>query len=150
MFRCVLFVCFAEWILWLIVCQPQYYFVCVSGPVFVCVHVCGGQAVPMKWVTWPMHRVAEGFLSPSTFSPPTFLGLSTCLSLYLCADLCEMYTGAHVPVGSFRRRAGPAGEAIEEIPEAHMEPVSPVFTLSGILQLYELWGGTRSWVGKKR
>lgn len=43
-----------------------------------------------------------------------------------------------MPVGSFRRRAGPAGEAIEEIPEAHMEPVSPVFTLSGILQLYEL------------
>lgn len=69
MFRCVLFVCFAEWILWLIVCQPQYYFVCVSGPVFVCVHVCGGQAVPMKWVTWPMHRVAKGFSVSLNFLP---------------------------------------------------------------------------------
>lgn len=43
--------------------------ICPSVCLCVCmrlggwVHVCGGQAVPMKWVTWPMHTVAEGFLS---------------------------------------------------------------------------------------
>ncbi len=142
----------------------RYYFVCVSVPVFVCaytrlggwVHACGGQAVPIKWVTWPMHAVAEGFLSSFLSNSLTLLPSKplfcpyTCLSLYLCPDLCEMYTEAHVSAGSFKRRARSAGQTIEEIPQAHMELVRPVLTLRGILQLSELWGGIRIWVGKKR
>lgn len=94
-------------------------------------HVPRGQAVPVKGVTLPMYPVAEAFFGLHFFqccSPFSFFFcLYTCLSLYLCPDLCEMYTQeAHVSVGCFRRRAGPAGQTTEEIPQAHMELFSPV------------------------
>lgn len=89
-------------------------------------HVSRGQAVPVKGVTLPMYSVAESsFLSMSLTL--LLLFLSSHVPESLCPDLCEMYTQeAHVSVGCFRRRAGPAGQTTEEIPQAHMELLSPV------------------------
>lgn len=70
-------------------------------------------------------------LTCSAFFFIFFYCLSTCLRLYLCPDLCRMYTEAHVSVGCFRRRAGPAGQTTEEIPQAHMELDGPVWTSKG-------------------
>lgn len=84
----------------------------------------------------PCAPEAEAFWSSFIFSPSLLVFcLHTCLSLHLGPDLGELYTEAHVSVGSFRRRAGPAGPTMEEIPQAHMELLSPVLTLTGILQL---------------
>lgn len=118
-------------------------FICVSVPLFIClyvllggwVHVSRGQAVPVKGVTLPMYSVAEAFFWSSFLSMSLtllLLFLSSHVPESLCPDLCEMYTQeAHVSVGCFRRRAGPAGQTTEEIPQAHMELLSPVWTLRG-------------------
>lgn len=137
--------------------QLQYYFVCVSGPVFVCVYA-GLSSRRVHVCVWrsssPNNCESRGpaycsrgssLLSNSLTLLPSNLFLSFHVSepLYLFPDLCEMYTEAHVSVGCCcRRRAGPAGQTIEEIPQAHMELVS--------FQFSERRGGTRTWVGKKR
>lgn len=116
--------------------QPKCLFVCLVRCLSVCIccSVCRDQAIPVKGVTLPLCTVAEAFWSSFLSNSLTLLRifcLHTCLSLYLCPDLGELYTEAHVSVGSFRRRAGPAGPTIEEIPQAHMELLSPALTLMG-------------------
>lgn len=116
------FVCFSEWIVVFIVFPAAVLFCLCVWP-SVCLCVCRAWCAlcvevkqsQQKWVTWPSILYS---------SPQTFLCLYTCVSFYLFHDLCEMYTEAHVSVGCFRRRAGPAGQTVEEIPQAHMELVS--------------------------
>lgn len=135
MFKCFLFAFFNKRLLVFIDFQHQCLFVCM------CCSVCRDQAIPVKRVTLPLCTVAEAFFFISMLTLLPVFCLHTCLSLHLVPDLSELYTEAHVSVGSFRRRAGPAGPTMEEIPQAHMELLSPVLTLTGTLQLFELRAG---------
>lgn len=104
------------------------------------VSVCSAQwrssRIPMKARHAAHHAPVKVFCL--SFYPTTSLLL---LSLhvpkplhYHSPDLREMYTEAHVSLSSIRRRAGPARQTGEEIPQAHMEVFNPLLTLRGILQ----------------